>query len=63
MQLTHRPSFVAARTSSNLPCEQGDGKAPEPKSHRNQVLGSVVSRKLADIVSSSTHFLSCKPPS
>ena len=28
MQLTHRPSFVAARIRSNLPCERDDGKNP-----------------------------------
>ena len=59
MQLRHRP-LVAARTHSNLPCERGGGKTPKLKSHRNQVLGSVVSRSLADIVSSFTQSLSCE---
>ena len=59
MQLIHCP-LVAARTHSNQPCERGDGKKPKLKRHRNQVLGSVVSRRLADIFSSFTQALSCE---
>ena len=35
-------------------------KTPKLKRNRNQVLGSVVSRRLADIVFSFTQFPSCK---
>ena len=59
MQLIRRPP-VAPRTHSNQPCERGDSKKPKLKRHRNQVLGSVVPRRLADIFSSFTQALSCE---